>query len=366
MRRLTWKAWALMAGLGLAGTLLAAVGAVCLTSGCGTIGYYAQAANGHLDLLQKSRPVADWLADEATPAPLRERLALTQRMRDFAVAELALPDNRSYRRYADLGRSAVVWNVVAAPELSLELKTWCFAFTGCIGYRGYFRKEAADAMAADLRAQGYEVSVYGVPAYSTLGRTDWLGGDPLLNTFVHWPEGELARLIFHELAHQVVYVDDDTTFNESFATAVERIGGARWLLRHATQAARDEYAALDARRADFRALTLRYRDALAALYATALPPETKRERKATLLAAMRAEHRQLKDTRWGGFAGYDRWFDEANNASLGVLAAYFDLVPAFERLFDRAGGDLERFYAEVRTLAALPREQRRATLESAR
>lgn len=366
MRRLTWKAWALMAGLGLAGTLLAAAGAVCLTSGCSTIGYYAQAVNGHLDLLQKSRPVADWLADEATPAPLRERLALTQRMRDFAVAELKLPDNRSYRRYADLGRGAVVWNVVAAPELALELKTWCFAFTGCIGYRGYFRREAAEAMAAGLRAQGWEVSVYGVPAYSTLGKTDWLGGDPLLNTFVHWPEGELARLIFHELAHQVVYVDDDTTFNESFATAVERIGGARWLLGHASQAARDEYAALDARRADFRALTLRYRDALAALYATALPPEAKRERKATLLAAMRAEHQQLKATRWGGFAGYDRWFDEANNASLGVLAAYFDLVPAFERLFDRAGGDFERFYAEVRTLGALPREQRRATLQSTR
>jgi predicted aminopeptidase len=366
VHRRTWKAWALMAGLGLAGTLLAAAGAVCLTSGCSTIGYYAQAAGGHLDLLQKSRPVADWLADEATPVPLRERLALTQRMRDFAVAELKLPDNRSYRRYADLGRGAVVWNVVAAPELALELKTWCFAFTGCIGYRGYFRREAAEAMAAELRAQGWEVSVYGVPAYSTLGRTDWLGGDPLLNTFVHWPEGELARLIFHELAHQVVYVDDDTTFNESFATAVERIGGARWLLRHGSQAARDEYAALDARRADFRALTLRYRDALAALYATALPPETKRERKAALLEAMRAEHQQLKATRWGGFAGYDRWFDEANNASLGVLAAYFDLVPAFERLFDRAGGDFERFYAEVRTLAALPREQRRATLEAIR
>ncbi len=365
MRWRSWAGVAVVAGGGLLGTALLAVAAVCLGSGCSTLGYYAQAANGHLDLLQRSRPVADWLEDDSTAPGLRERLELSQRMRDFAVSELKLPDNRSYRRYADLGRNAVVWNVVAAPELSLQLKTWCFAFTGCIGYRGYFRKEAADEMAAALRAEGYEVSVYGVPAYSTLGRTDWLGGDPLLNTFIRWPEGELARLIFHELAHQVVYVDDDTTFNESFATAVERIGGARWLLRHATQQARDDHASLLQRREDFRELTQRYRDTLAALYATALPDDTKRERKATLLAALRAEHAHLKATRWGGDAGYDRWFADVNNASLGVLGAYNDLVPGFERVFDAAGGDFERFYEQVRQIAGLPREQRRAKLQAA-
>jgi len=351
-----------MAGGSLLATTVLAAGALCLTSGCGTLAYYAQAAGGHLELMQRARPVADWLADETTPAPLRERLQLSQRMRDFAVASLKLPDNGSYRRYADLERNAAVWNVVAAPELSLTLKSWCFPVLGCVGYRGYFDRNDADALATRLEAEGWEVRVYGVPAYSTLGWTDWIGGDPLLNTFVNWPEGELARLIFHELAHQVAYARDDTTFNESFATAVEHIGSALWLERHATPAARAEYAALQSRREDFRALTLKARRELEAVYASALSDDAKRERKAAVLAAMRAEYASIKAVRWGGFAGYDDWFARANNAALGVQAAYFELVPAFERLFERQGGDFTAFYAEVRRLADLPKDERRARL----
>lgn len=355
-----------MAGAALAGTAAAAALAVCLGSGCSTLGYYAQAAGGHLDLLQRARPVPEWLADEATPAALKERLQLTQRLRDFAVSELALPDNASYRRYADLQRGAAVWNVVAAPELSLVLKTWCFPVVGCVGYRGYFDRAAADALAAQLRAQGWEVDVYGVPAYSTLGWSGWLGGDPLLNTFVHWPEGELARLIFHELAHQVAYADDDTTFNESFASAVERLGSARWLSRNAAPAARAESEALDARRREFRALTAKVRAELEAVYAADLPDAAKRARKAEVMAALRAEHATLKSTHWGGWAGYDGWVARANNASFGVQAAYLELVPDFERLFERSGGDFKAFYAEVRRLAALPKPERRATLAATR
>jgi predicted aminopeptidase len=335
---------------------------VCLTSGCSTLGYYGQAVGGHLDLLQRTRPAAEWVADAATPAPLRERLVLSQRMRDFAISELKLPDNRSYRAYADLGRNAVVYNVVAAPELSLTLKTWCFPVVGCVGYRGYFSRPPADALAEQLRKEGWEVNVYGVPAYSTLGKTNWLGGDPLLNTFIQWPEGELARLIFHELAHQVAYADDDTTFNESFATAVERIGGERWLARHASPESREAYAALDGRRNDFRALTLRYREALATVYAAQIPDDEKRKRKAALLQSLRDEHQRLKTERWGGFAGYDPWFANVNNAALGVQAAYNELVPQFERLFAASGGDFERFYAEVQGLARLPKAERRAKL----
>jgi predicted aminopeptidase len=354
--------WALMVGGSLAGAVLAAVLTVCLTSGCSTVGYYAQAVNGHLDLVQRARPVADWLADDATDESLRERLALSQRMRDFAIDELKLPDNRSYRRYADLGRSAVVWNVVAAPELSLELKTWCFAFTGCVGYRGTFREAPAQALGERLRAEGWEVMVYGVPAYSTLGKTDWLGGDPLLNTFIGWPEAELARLIFHELAHQVVYVGDDTTFNESFAVAVERIGVARWLQRHASAAAQAEYADIEARREDFRALTLRTREQLRVIFASDADQATQRAGKAETMAAMRAEYERIKVERWDGFAGYDGWMARANNASLAIQAAYDELVPDFERLFERLDGDFDAFYAEVRRLADLPRDERRATL----
>lgn len=352
-----------MAGFGgLLGTLLLAAAAVCLGSGCSTIGYYAQAAGGHLELMRLARPVAEVVADPATPAPLRERLDLSQRMRDFAVSELKLPDNKSYRRYADLGRDAVVWNVVAAPELSLTLKTWCFPVMGCVGYRGYFEEEAADTLAAELQTQGFETSVYGVPAYSTLGWSNWLGGDPLLNTFLNWPEIELARLVFHELAHQVAYAADDTTFNESFATAVERIGGRRWLALHGSDEQRRRAETVERRRADFRALTQRYRTGLQALYTGAGDEASRRAGKARLMDALRAEYRALKEGPWMGFAGYDGWFDRANNASFGVLAAYNELVPQFEQLFEAQGSDFERFYATVRELAALPKDQRRARL----
>ncbi len=221
MKRRVAVAWS------LAGTVLVAGAAVCLTSGCSALGYYAQAVGGHLAIIKAAKPVPQWLDDATTPQALKDRLALTQRIRDFAVTELKEPDNASYRRFADLKRGAAVWNVVAAPELSLTLHTWCYPFVGCVGYRGYFDHDAADAFAKTLADAGLEVSVYGVPAYSTLGRLpgDWLA-DPLLSTFINYPEGELARLIFHELAHQIAYAQDDTVFNESFATAVERIGGA--------------------------------------------------------------------------------------------------------------------------------------------
>ncbi len=343
----------------------AAAAAALAVSGCSTLAYYGQAVNGHLDLLQRARPIDDWLADPATPAPLRERLQLAQRMRAFAVTELKLPDNGSYHRYADLNRNAAVWNVVAAPELSLTLKTWCYPVMGCAGYRGYYRREPADELAGELRTEGWETSVYGVPAYSTLGWTNWLGGDPLLNTFVFWPEGELARLVFHELAHQVAYANDDTTFNESFAVAVERLGGRRWLEQQAGEAARAEYARFDERRQQFRALTLKTRQALKAVYDGAAPEEEKRRRKVEVMAALRAEHAALKAGPWGGFAGYDGWIERANNASFGVQAAYDELVPQFERLFEKNGRDFDRFYAAVKALAALPKDERRATLAAA-
>jgi len=351
-----------MAAGGVFGVLALGAGVVCLTSGCSTLGYYGQAVGGHLDVVQRALPVDRVLADPQTPPAVAERLKLSQQMRDFAISELKLPDNRSYRRYADLQRSAAVWNVVATPELSLTLKTWCFAVVGCIGYRGYYSREAADALAAEVRTEGFEATVYGVPAYSTLGWTNWLGGDPLLNTFINWPEGELARLIFHELAHQVAYADDDTMFNESFAVAVERLGGQRWLAQHGSAAARDEYAALDARRRDFKALTLRYRQRLRTLYEGPLADADKRREKAAIYAELRSDYARLKAEQWAGFAGYDGWFARANNASFAVQAAYDELVPAFENLFERSGRDFTRFYAEVQALARLPKDQRRARL----
>jgi predicted aminopeptidase len=352
-----------VASIGIAG-VAALSGVACLTVGCSTLGYYAQSVGGHLDLVSRARPLDELTASAATPESLRERLALATRLRDFAVRELALPDNRSYRRYSDLGRPYAVWNVVAAPELSLTLETWCFPVVGCVGYRGYYERAAADAEAATLHARGLEVSVYGVPAYSTLGKLDWMGGDPLLNTFIGWPEGELARLVFHELSHQVAYAEGDTTFNESYATTVERLGVARWLSQHGSEEARRQYAQLDARREDFRALTTRYRDRLQALFASAASEADKRAGKAALIAELRADYARLKTERWGGFAGYDGWFERANNASFGVLAAYNEQVSEFERLFERQGRDFARFHAEVRRLAALPKAERHATLRA--
>ena len=358
MKRRYW-----MAAFGSLAVALLATATVCLTSGCSTLGYYRQSVGGHLALVNAARPVPQWLADASTTPALKERLALSQRIRDYAVAELHLPDNASYRRYADLRRPAAVWNVVAAPELSLKLETWCFPVVGCVGYRGYFDRVEAEAFAAEQRAQGLEANVYPVPAYSTLGALpgDWLA-DPLLSTFIHFPEGELARLIFHELAHQVAYAGGDTVFNESFATAVERIGGQRWLAERASVAARAEYAEFEGRRRDFRELTRSYRDRLAALYAAAGPDADKRAAKAALMQRLQADYAALKRERWGGYAGYDGWFARANNPAFGVLSAYSELVADFDRLFEREGRDLARFYAAVHRLAALPKDARRAAL----
>ena len=337
-----------------------------LLAGCADTGYYLQSVGGHLQMMQAARPVDRWLADESVAPALKQRLALAQRIRSFAVTELQLPDNASYQRYADLQRRSVVWNVVAAPEFSLVLKTWCFPVAGCVAYRGYFSETEARAQAQELASAGLETSVYGVPAYSTLGWLNWAGGDPLLNTFIRYPEGELARIIFHELAHQVLYVKDDTLFNESFATAVERLGGERWLSVHGSQAARSEYAEFDARRRQFRALSLATRTRLAAIY--------KQNEAATpdkpALAAMknkamqdfRDDYARLKSS-WGGYATYDAWVAGANNAAFGAQAAYDELVPAFEALFDREDKNWQRFYDAVRRLAQMPAAERARALK---
>ncbi len=353
-----------MALSALAAVVLTAAAVMCLGSGCSSIGYYAQSVSGHVDLMRRARPVDSWLADDAASTPLKQRLQLAQQMRVFSVHTLKLPDNASYTSFADLQRPAAVWNVVAAPQLSLKLKTWCYPVTGCVGYRGYFDRAEADALAEQLRREGWQASVYGVPAYSTLGWTNWLGGDPLLNTFVNGSEGELARLIFHELAHQQVYAADDTTYNESFATAVERIGVGLWFDAHGSAAAREQYRDIEARRRDFRQLTARYRERLQALYAGPLDERAKLAARDALMHDMQADYQRLKDGAWAGFAGYDRWFAAANNASLGVLAAYTEWADDFERLYVAQGRDFTRFYAEVARLAALPKAERHAALQA--
>jgi predicted aminopeptidase len=352
--------------------VLVVVCCVWALSGCSTLSYYWQSINGHLAVMQAARSIDSLVADEATPTTLRARLRLAQRIREFASADLALPSNASYTRYADLRRSAVVWNVVAAPPYSLQLKTWCFAVVGCVGYRGYYSEADAKAEAEKVKAQGFEVNVYGVPAYSTLGYLNWAGGDPLLSTFIMYPEGELARMIFHELAHQVLYVKDDTVFNESFATAVERLGGQQWLARHGSPAAQTEYAAFDNKRREFRALTLRTRERLNQVYrqnaalSDMKPAQDAIDNvgieKQRVMQQLREEYAQLKAS-WGGFAGYDRFIANANNASLGALAAYDDLVPQFEAVFEKQARSWPAFFAAIQGITSLAPKERRQALQ---
>ncbi len=344
----------------------AAAALLVLLAGCSSWqdvpGYYWQSVAGHLAIMRAARPIDALLADPALDAALRAKLERAREIRRFASEALALPDNGSYTTYAELGRPFVVWNVFAAPELSLRLKEWCFPVAGCVGYRGYFDAGEAERFAARLRADGYEAFVRGVPAYSTLGWFD----DPLLSTFVRYPDGELARLVFHELAHQVLYVRGDTTFNESFATAVERAGIERWLA--AREAAggdrrpREEWERFAARREQFVALLKRHREALQAAYATPIPDDEKRAAKRAILGALRRDYEALKAA-WGGWAGYDRWFAQPlTNAHLASVASYTEQVPAFRALLERHGGDLPAFYAAARRLGELPATERSRAL----
>lgn len=333
------------------------IGAAALISGCASLAYYTQAANGQFALLSAARPIELWLADPATDTGLKDRLAKAQAMRQFAVRELGLPDNASYSTYADVKRPFVLWNVVATPALSMEPKQWCFPVAGCVSYRGYYSKEEAQAYAAKLRAEGNDVQVSGVPAYSTLG---WFS-DPFISTFIHYPDGELARLVFHELAHQVVYAAGDSAFNESFATAVEEAGVQRWLAMQGNDAMRSKYAAYEARKSDFHALLLKHRNALEINYAGASSDADKYRQKAHIFQSLQDEYQTLK-TAWGGYAGYDRWFAEPlSNAHLAAVATYHDLVPGFRALLAHEKS-FDRFYAAVAALSKLEKAERQRRL----
>jgi predicted aminopeptidase len=340
--------------------LLLAGSAAGLLASCSTLNYYTQAAQGQLELLSDSRPIDDWIADPGTSSKLRLRLETARQIRRFAVSEIALPDNDSYKKYAALKRKYVLWNVVATPELSLKPLQWCFPVAGCVNYRGYYNKEAAESYARELKDEGNDVEVGGVPAYSTLG---WFS-DPLISTFINYPDAELARMIFHELAHQIVYAQGDSQFNESFASTVEEVGVERWMDRFGNQAMRDGYARYKSRKHDFLALLLKYRKALEQNYALVDRSDSqKRAVKARLFQELKDEYQVLKGN-WGGYAGYDRFFEQPlSNAHLASIATYEDFVPAFRALLRREGS-FPRFYKSVKRLAELDRKERHRVLKA--
>ena len=346
-----------------AALLLSALLALAV-SGCGTVSYYWQAAVGQFDVGRLARPIDDVLSDTSTSPDLRRRLEYALRARDFASRELGLPDNRSYRRYADLKRPFVVWNVFAAPELSLKLRSECFPVAGCVVYRGYFDPQGAERHAAELRAAGLDVYVGGVPAYSTLG---WFA-DPLLNTFIRYPDLEIARLVFHELAHQVAYVKDDSTFNESFAVAVEEEGLRRWVAGNASVAEKQRFEAFRARRRELVALLQETRRQLRAAYDRGADDVARRAAKRAVFSGMVAGYEHIK-AGWGltpaETRAYDDWvLKDLNNAKLGSIATYTQRVAQFSALLRGAGGDMGDFFSRVKALAALPKAERETRLDA--
>jgi len=330
-------------------------------SGCGSLAYYAQSVRGQLGVMAATRPVEDVLDDPTTPSDVRERLAQLDRLRRFAVKQLWLPDSGSYRSYADLRREAMVWSVFAAPFDSLEPKTWCYPFVGCANYRGYFRRADAEAFAEGLAAQGLDTAVEPVPAYSTLG---WFS-DPLPSTVVHWPLPDMAGLIFHELAHERLYLAGDSAFNEAYASVVERAGVARWLQHFGTPRARRDHTLRQGYRKDFLALLAHTRKRLETLYAERTEAARVKARKRAILQRMGDEYVELKE-RWGGFAGYDRWFARPlNNAHLISVSTYNAWVPAFEQLLHEVDSDMRAFHRACERLADVPRDRRETYLREA-
>lgn len=329
-------------------------------SGCAGIKYIAQSINGQWELLAKREPISRLLERPDTPEEVKRKLAMSLQIREFASRELGLPDNGSYQSYVDLKRPYVVWNVFAAPALSLKPMQWCFPLVGCVSYRGYFSEANAVAFADELRAQGYDAYVGGVAAYSTLGWFD----DPLLNTVINRSDTGIAALIFHELAHQELYLPGDSAFNESFAVTVEEEGVRRWLERHGSVGELRKYRQAKDRQEEFLALVTEARKKLASLYAAPLSDDEKRAGKTRVFAELRAEYLRLKGT-WGGYSGYDAWFErDLNNAKLASVATYHQYVPAFQVLLQEHGNDLRAFYQAARTLADLPAAQRGERLEA--
>jgi predicted aminopeptidase len=336
-------------------------GVALALAGCSAAEFYWQGVSGQVDLMTRARPIPEVVRD-MPDGMLKTKLAHVQAMRAFATRELGLPDNGSYTRYADVGRQYVVWNVFAAPQFSLAARQWCFPVAGCVAYRGYFAEADARAEADRLAAEGYDVHVGGVPAYSTLGYFD----DPVLSTFIRYRDAELARLVFHELAHQIVYVKDDTSFNESFAVAVEEAGLARWQMAQKESPESAQFSADVARiqrmRSDFRSMVRTTRDRLTALYASDLTSNEKLIRKAAIFADMGREHERIK-AESNGTVVFDRWFaGGANNAGIISAGLYADRVPQFAALLAEEHGDLPRFYGRVRALAAMPKVERDSAL----
>ena len=338
--------------------LLLVFGALTV-SACSSFGYYVDLMAGHSELLEQRKSVSEIIEDKETSSKLRKLLTKSQKIRNFASKELHLPENDSYRMYADLKRRYAVWNVVAAAEFSVQPKKWCFMFVGCLSYRGYFSKEDATNYANELKAQGYDVYVAGAKAYSTLGWFD----DPLLNTMMYKSEARRAGIIFHELAHQVVYIENDSAFNEAFATAVEQEGIRRWMSAIGEEEKYQKYLVNKKRDSEINQLLQETREKLEKLYRTNVSEEDKRQQKKMVFSLMQKQYGTLKKS-WGGYSAYDAWMKQGlNNSHLLLIATYHNLVPTFKSMLENENYNLKRFYAAVKNYGALNEKDRSLQLK---
>ncbi|QDH71765.1 aminopeptidase [Lysobacter alkalisoli] len=330
---------------------------VLLLAGCRTLGYYAHVSHGQLALMARREPIELLIADPVTEPALRAQLAELREARVFASERLGLPRNRSYTRYVALDAPYVTWNVFAAPEFSVEALTHCFPVAGCVAYRGYFDPDKAKREAERLRARGYQTWIGGAEAYSTLG---WFA-DPVLSTMIGTNSDDTIGLLFHELAHQWLYVRDDTAFNESLATFVARKGLAEW---RQTRAEPPPDRERDAHERAFTERALELRETLASIYRRPITHEAMRTEREAAIATFRAWHAEARRTRWPDDPRFDRWVSEPiNNAKLVPLGLYDGWVPAFEALFRQVDGDWEAFRAGVEALARRPKAERDKVLE---
>ena len=334
---------------------------LALLPSCETAKFYTQALGGQMEMLHAARPIVDVKKDASTKPGLRRKLALVEELRSFAKTELHLPVKKQYSTYADLHRKFALWAVYAAPEFSVEAKTWWYPLVGTLKYRGYFSEQLAKDEVKQLKKEGYDVFGSGVPAYSTLG---WFS-DPVLSTFIDRDDVELAELIFHELTHPRVFFPGDTDFNEAFATANSEEGVRRWLRAKGDLKALASYERSLKQNDAVLRLILRTRDRLEEVYAKkdSMSLEDMRKAKAALIVRLRQEYVALKKSGRSD-SSYDRWFASKpiNNARLCAVASYHDLVPGFHRLLKEQGGDLEKFYEAAEKLKPLSKEERRRRL----
>jgi predicted aminopeptidase len=336
------------------GVLLAAA-----LTGCESIGYYKQLISGQIDIFNKKQSIHELLNNPDTSEKLKEKLRLVMDIRTFAKDELFLQVKDQYLSFVELERPFAGWNMWVTPEFSFAPKSWCYPIIGCAVYRGYFSKKDAFDYGHQLEAQGYDVYIGGVAAYSTLGWFD----DPVFSTFIYRSDIKLAALIFHELSHHFFYVANDSTFNESFAIAVEQEGLRRWLATRDNLKASEDYKMDYRRRRQFIELVMKYRKELETLYVKDLSTLEKRHAKAAAFEKLKDEYRLLKQ-HWGGYSGYDLWiYRKMNNAKLISVSTYHDLVPAFLELLKSCNYDLKVFYKKCQNLSEKPKEERFAYLE---